>query len=54
VVSIEPGVTLKELVALTDMETLNTCTVDVSVRATLKGGVSKVLRFNDIPLTDLL
>lgn len=54
VVSIEPGVTLKELVALTDMETLNTCMVDVSARATLKGGVSKVLRFNDIPLTDLL
>ena len=40
--------------ALTDMETLNMCTVDVSVRATLKGGVSKVLRFNDIPMTKLL
>ena len=25
-----------------------------SARATLKGGVSKVLKFNDIPLTDLL
>ena len=53
-VSIEHGVTLRELVALTDMETLNMCTVDVSVRATLKGGVSKVLRFNDIPMTKLL
>ena len=53
-VSIEPGVTLKEVVALTDMETLNNCTVDVSVRATLKGGVTKVLRFNDIPMTKLL
>ena len=53
-VNIEQGVTLKELMALTDMETLNMCTVDVSVRATLKGGVSKVLRFNDIPMTKLL
>ena len=53
-VSIEKGVTLKELLALTDMETLKKCTVDVSVRPTLKGGVSTVLRFNDIPMTDLL
>ena len=53
-VNIEQGVTLKELMALTDMETLNRCTVDVSVRATLKGGASKVLRFNDIPITKLL
>ena len=53
-VSIEQGVTLRELVSLTDMETLNSCTVDVSVRATLKNGVSKVLRFNDIPMTQLL
>ena len=53
-VSIEHGVTLRELVALTDMETLNKCTVDVSARATLKGGVSKVLHFNDIPMTELL
>ena len=52
--TIEQGVTLMELMALTDMETLNRCTVDVSVRATLKGGISKVLRFNDIPMTDLL
>ena len=53
-VNIEQGVTLRELMALTDMETLNRCTVDVSVRATLKSGVSKVLRFNDIPMTKLL
>ena len=52
--AIEQGVTLKELMALTDMEALSKCTVDVSVRATLKGGITKVLRFNDIPLTDLL
>ena len=53
-VNIEQGVTLRELMALTDIETLDRCTVDVSVRATLKGGITKVLRFNDIPLTDLL
>lgn len=52
--TIEQGVTLKELMALADMETLNRCTVDVAARATVRGGISKVLRFNDIPLTDLL
>lgn len=52
--SIEQGVTLMEILSLTDMETLNKCMVDVSVKATLKGGVSKQLNFNDIPLTDLL
>ena len=53
-VNIEQGVTLAELLALTDPETLNKCMVDVSVRATLKGGISKRLKFNDIPLTNLL
>ena len=52
--SIEQGVTLSEILSLTDIETLNKCMVDVSVKATLKGGVSKRLKFNDIPLTDLL
>ena len=52
--SIEQGVTLTEILSLTDMETLNKCMVDVSVKATLKGGISKRLKFNDIPLTDLL
>ena len=52
--NIEQGVTLTEMLALTDMETLNKCMVDVSAKATLKGGVSKYLKFNDIPLTDLL
>lgn len=54
VVTIEQGVTLSELAALLDMETLNQCMVDVSVRATLKNGLSKVLNFNDIPVKDLL
>ena len=53
-VNIEQGVSLAELLALTDMETLNKCMVDVSVKATLKGGISKRLKFNDIPLTNLL
>ena len=52
--NIEQGVTLTEMLALTDMEILNKCMVDVSAKATLKGGVSKYLTFNDIPLTDLL
>ena len=52
--SIEQGVTLMEILSLADMETLNKCMVDVSVKATLKGGISKRLQFNDIPLTDLL
>lgn len=53
-VTIEPGVTLSEIAALLDMETLNQCMVDVSARATLKNGLSKVLNFNDIPVKDLL
>lgn len=53
-VTIEPGVTLSELAALLDMETLNQCMADVSVRATLKNGLSKVLNFNDMPVKDLL
>ena len=52
--NIEQGVTLVEILSLMDKETLNQCLVDVSVKATLKGGVSKRLKFNDIPLTDLL
>ena len=52
--NIEQGVTLTEILSLMDMETLNKCMVDVSVKATLKGGISKRLNFNDIPLTDLL
>ena len=52
--NIEQGVTLTEILSLMDMETLNKCMVDVSVKATLKGGVSKRLKYNDIPLTDLL
>lgn len=54
VVTIEQGVTLSELAALLDMETLNQCMVDVSARANLKNGLSKVLNFNDIPVKDLL
>lgn len=53
-VTIEQGVSLSELTALLDMETLNQCMVDVSARATLKNGLSKVLNFNDIPVKDLL
>ena len=45
---------MMEILSLIDKETLNQCMVDVSVKATLKGGVSKRLKFNDIPLTDLL
>lgn len=52
--NIEQGVTLTEVLSLMDQETMNKCMVDVSVKATLKGGVSKRLKFNDIPLTDLL
>ena len=52
--NIEQEVTLMEILSLIDKETLNQCMVDVSVKATLKGGVSKRLKFNDIPLTDLL
>lgn len=54
IISIEPGVTLSELAVLLDKQTLYQCMVDVSVRATLKGGVSKLLKFNDIPVKNLI
>ncbi len=52
--SIEQGAGLRELTALMDRQTLLGCTVDVSVKATLKGGVSKTVRFKDIPVEKLL
>ena len=52
--SIEKGVGLSEILGLLDMETLNKCTLDVSVRATIKGGISKVFSINDIPVNKLL
>ena len=53
-VSIEPGVSLTEIMQLLDSETLKKCMVDASARATVKGGLSTVLNFNDIPVKDLL
>lgn len=53
-VTIEPGVGLGEILSLLDMETINKCVVDVSVKATLKNGLTKVLTFNDIPVKDLI
>ena len=54
VVSMASGVTLTEIMQLLDSETLNRCMVDASARATIKGDVSKVLHFNDIPVKELL
>lgn len=53
-ISIEKDAGIRELTALMDKETMLECTVDISVRATLKGGVSKTLRFKDIPVRELL
>lgn len=53
-VSIEQGTGLRELAALMDKQALLECTVDVSVKATLKGGVFKTLKFKDIPVEKLL
>lgn len=53
-ISIEKGVSLNELLALLDMETLKKCMLDVSVKGTVKGGISKVFNINDIPVKKLL
>lgn len=53
-ISIEKDAGIRELTALMDKETILGCTVDISVRATLKGGISKTLRFKDIPVRELL
>lgn len=52
--SLADGASLMDLMVLTDKEKLYECMVDVSVKATLKGGVSKTIRINDIPLKKLL
>lgn len=53
-VTIEPGANLAELMALLDEKVLGECMLDVSARVTLKKGVSKVIRLNDIPVKKLL
>lgn len=53
-VGLESGVRLQELLPLLKVEMLNQCTLDVSVRVTLKKNVSKVLDFKDIPVKKLL
>lgn len=53
-VSIEKGVSFSEVLELLDMETLNKCTLDVSVKGTVKGGISKVFNVNEIPMKKLL
>lgn len=53
-ITIEPDAGLRELTALMDKETLLGCTVDISVKATLKGDLSKTLKFKDIPVEKLL
>lgn len=46
--------TLRDLMMLTDMEKLNECMVDVSVKARLKGGAAAPISIKDIPLKKLL
>ena len=53
-VTIASGVGLSELMALLDEKVLGECMIDVSARVTLKKGVSKVIRLNDIPVKKLL
>lgn len=51
---IDEDVSLYDLMMLTDVRTLDECTVDFSVKGTLKGGLSKTIKRTDIPLKELL
>ena len=53
-ISIDKSVSFTEILALLDKETLNKCTLDASVKLTVKGGVSKVFSINDVPVKKLL
>lgn len=51
---IEESVSLFDLMRLVDKTALEECTVDFSVKGTLKGGLSKTISVKDIPLKKLL
>ena len=46
--------TLRDLMMLTDMQKLNECMVDVSLKARLKSGAAAPITIKDIPLKKLL
>lgn len=52
-VRIDENVSLFELLGMLDKETLKECTVDISVKGTIKG-ISKRISRTDIPLKNLL
>ena len=54
VVSLAEGATLMDLALLMDQNSLNQCTVDISVRPRLKNGLSAPIALTDIPLKKLL
>lgn len=53
-VSLAEGAGLMDLMVFTDQTKLNECLVDISAKATLKGGVSKTVTYTDIPLKKLI
>lgn len=54
VVSIAEGVTLRDLMVFADLRKIGECTVDMSAKAKIKGGVTKKFSVKDIPLKELL
>lgn len=53
-VTLGEDATLRDLLMLADMERLNECMVDVSVKVRLKNGTMVPLKIKDIPLKKLL
>lgn len=53
-VTLGENTSLRDLMMLTDMNRLNECMVDVSLKARLKSGVATPVNVKDIPLKKLL
>jgi hypothetical protein len=51
---LDEGVSLYDMLMLLDEEALDKCMIDITVKGKLKGGLSKTITKNDIPLKKLL
>lgn len=54
VVTLDESVSVFDILKLVENKRLEGCTVDVKAKAKIKGGASKKLEFNDVPLAKLI
>jgi hypothetical protein len=51
---LDEGVSLYDMLMLLDEEALDKCMIDITVKGKLKGGLSKTITKNDVPLKKLM